>query len=463
MGDFTVFGCGSVRYMAIENGGYQEMKSATVMKDCEQFSQGNLLQFDYSGNFRVLRMDFYNQAVIGEALRSDYPSADKTHLEKYNHDHLALANGAPELSSLETNSDAEGNVTAVWAAGTDDEFVHHYVLTLKQEGAADKSWKYLADFYLHPQTSQMKKEWSHSLGVLAEGSYTLELKAYDSWDRESNVLSKSFTVGSATEVIYKWKNDEAGSETYAGGDGTVQSDWLTYENGTVSWTANTGGIPREAELSLPNGCSFRIRQLSVSDFMGNWTLKSKRFNPNGTLGGTTGTDATNATDLVFGEPVSTESLAHVSNVGIKGLYLEAVLDACVEIDYDAKSVRLGLLLDRRKAQAAGNGSYMCFLPECANKNFSWGDYNFAPKAGEFSTTDYDWLWFSCDETLKTFKYIFRPDGQLTANGSYGICGISCVKGTGEDPATLSTGKNYDVIYQANYNSSDSEGLSFVRK
>ena len=64
--------------MAIEAAGYEDMSSTTVMKDCNEFSQGNLLQFDKNGNMRVLRMDFYNNAVIGEALTAQYPDREKS-------------------------------------------------------------------------------------------------------------------------------------------------------------------------------------------------------------------------------------------------------------------------------------------------------------------------------------------------------------------------------------------------
>lgn len=86
--------------MALENGKYEDMSSATVMQDCNDFSQGNLLQFDASGNMRVLRMDFYNKDVIGEPIVSSYPTSDKGHLTKYNHTTLSLANAAPSLSTL---------------------------------------------------------------------------------------------------------------------------------------------------------------------------------------------------------------------------------------------------------------------------------------------------------------------------------------------------------------------------
>ena len=67
-GDFTALGCGSVRYMALEAGKYEYMAGQTTMKDMNEFSQGNLVQFDRKGNMRILRMDFYNGSVIGEPL-----------------------------------------------------------------------------------------------------------------------------------------------------------------------------------------------------------------------------------------------------------------------------------------------------------------------------------------------------------------------------------------------------------
>ena len=42
-GSFTALGCASVRYMALEAGGYEDMAGQTVMKDKDEFSQGNLI------------------------------------------------------------------------------------------------------------------------------------------------------------------------------------------------------------------------------------------------------------------------------------------------------------------------------------------------------------------------------------------------------------------------------------
>lgn len=465
-GDFSVFGCASVRYMALENGKYEDMSSATVMKDCNDFSQGNLLQFDASGNMRVLRMDFYNKDVIGEPIVSSYPTSDKGHLTKYNHTTLSLANAAPSLSTLNVDV-TDGIATAKWAAGTDDEFVHHYVLTLKKGGAVVTTMKILADFYKSAKTSGMRKEWTRSLGNVTDGTYELTLEAFDSWDAAAKPLKKTFQVGSTSNSL--WTNDEAGSKSVSGGSGNASEDWLTYSNGTLSWTVNTTGKPRTAKITLPDATEYSVTQISADDFKGGWTLYSKRFNPNGTVSGSNNKDAkenvANTSAVTFGDPLKKETLKDASgseytnNLGIKGLYLESVLDACVEIDYEGKAVRFGVFFDRRSAQKAGDGKFCAYIPECSGKNI-WGDYNFAPGDKAFSDTNYEWLWFKVSGDLKTMKYQYYSAGQKTSNGKYYVCGISIPKATSADKSTISG--SYDVIYQANYNSSNDDGMYFKR-
>lgn len=461
-GDFTVFGCGSVRYMAIENGKYEDMSSATVMKDCNDFSQGNLLQFDASGNMRVLRMDFYNKDVIGEPIVSSYPTSDKGHLTKYNHTTLSLANAAPSLSTLNVDV-TDGIATAKWAAGTDDEFVHHYVLTLKKGGAVVTTMKILADFYKSAKTSGMRKEWTRSLGKVTDGTYELTLEAFDSWDAAAKPLKKTFQVGSTSNSL--WTNDEAGSKSVSGGSGNASEDWLTYSNGTLSWTANTTGKPRTAKITLPDATEYSVTQISADDFKGGWTLYSKLFDPNKTLG--KGNTLGYASSLTLGEPLKTEKLKdasgteHTNNLGVKGLYFNAVMDAVVEIDYAGQSVNFGVFLDRRAALDAGGGRFVSFLPEL-NQTSGWaaGKYVFAPGAGVFSASDYEWLWFSVSKDFNTLRYVFKDKGQKTSKGNHYICGISCVKATLTSATTLAS--DYDVIYQANFNSSDTDGMYFKR-
>ena len=458
-GDFSVFGCASVRYMAIENGKYEGVtKIPTVMQDSDDFSQGNLLQFDASGNMRVLRMDFWNKDVIGEPIVSSYPTSDKSHLAKYNHTTRSLANAAPSLSTLNVDV-TDGVATAKWAAGTDDEFVHHYVLTLKKGGTVVTTKKILADFYKSAKTSGMRKEWTRSLGNLENGAYELTLEAYDSWDASAEPLKKTFQVGAVTNGV--WTDDKAGGKTVSGGSGSVTNDWLTYSDGKVSWTANTTGRPRTAKITLPDATEYSVTQISVEDFKGGWTLNSQLFDNNKTLG--KGKVLKDQTSVTFGKPLLGETLtddsgiSHVNNLGVKGLYFDSVLDAAVEIDYEAKSVRFGVFLDRRSAQLAKAGSYCVYIPE-GNTTLTWdkNSYNFAPS--DFSSNNYCWLWFKVSDDFSTMRYVYHNSGQKV--GKYYICGISIVKAASSANSTIESA--YDVIYQANYGKENAPGMYFTR-
>lgn len=477
-GDFTVFGCGSVRYMAIENGKYEDMSSATVMKDCNDFSQGNLLQFDASGNMRVLRMDFYNKDVIGEPIVSSYPTSDKGYLTKYNHTTLSLANAAPSLSTLNVDV-TDGIATAKWAAGTDDEFVHHYVLTLKKGAAVVTTMKLLADFYKSAKTSGMRKEWTRSLGNVTDGTYELTLEAFDSWDAAAKPLKKTFQVGSTSNSL--WTNDEAGSKSVSGGSGNASEDWLTYSNGTLSWTANTTGKPRTATITLPDGTAYSVTQISVEDFKGEYTLTSKMFNNEGSKA--VATDK-KVIDVTIGGALKGETLkdgtgaSHTNNLGIDGLYHKGLIaEAAVEIDYEAKSVRFGVFTDARKAQkdpspVDASAPYVAFLPEMC-KTWTPGSFK-APwyfNTPDLGDPDYEWIWFDVNSSFTTFSYTPAKAQTLSTSNPKGygpyIIGISVVSFKAEDVTAANSkfGSNltgYNYVYQFNVDNGNI-GVVFNRK
>lgn len=186
---FTSFGCASVTYMAIENGGYENMSSATVMKDAAQVSQGLMVQIDENGNMRVTRMDFQNDKTIQEPWELPAPSADGAHLTHYGKDR-AESNVAPVLPELnvvmgKTTSIGKQQVTLEFAKAEDDFFAHHYVITLnnKTTGTKIRTLKILADFYLHAQIEDMKATYTQNLGYLDPGvEYEVIVEVYDSWD-----------------------------------------------------------------------------------------------------------------------------------------------------------------------------------------------------------------------------------------------------------------------------------------
>ena len=207
--DFTSLGCGSVRYMAIENGGYTNMKSGTVMNDCDEFSQGFLVQVDENGNVRLNRMDFYNETTIGEAWEVSHPVSDNSHLSAYPYTR-AEKNTAPvfpeDAITIEYGSkSASGKIktTIKFKSAMDDEFAHHYILSFgTTKVTVKKTVKILADFYRHGDPADMKKEWEYSMGTLTPGSeYEVSVIAVDSWGAKSEKITKVFTVeeGKPTE------------------------------------------------------------------------------------------------------------------------------------------------------------------------------------------------------------------------------------------------------------------------
>lgn len=194
-GTFTAFGCGSVRYMAIEDGGYEYMSGKTVMKDAGEFSQGLLIQFDRHRNMRATRMDFYHDSTIGEPWIVPAPKRDGSHLLKWSHETRKKANTAPVMSGELDVVVEDSDVSVTFPSAVDDEFAHHYVVTLSDtDGNEISVKKILADFYKVDDPEDMKTGWTVPFGPLPAGSYKISVKAVDSWDAESGCLSREFTL-----------------------------------------------------------------------------------------------------------------------------------------------------------------------------------------------------------------------------------------------------------------------------
>lgn len=196
---FTSLGCGSVNYMAIEDGGYVNMASATTMKDKYEFSQGLLCEIDENGNMRINRMDFYNKTTIDTPWEISYPTSDGAHLKKYGKDRgFPENNVAPTLSEIGVTlieSDEKGQIATVeFAAAKDDEFAHHYTLELKNASTDEtlKTVKILSDFYRVRIPAEMKKTFSQRIRLPDADEYKLILTAYDSWGAASEPISHTF-------------------------------------------------------------------------------------------------------------------------------------------------------------------------------------------------------------------------------------------------------------------------------
>lgn len=417
-GKWTALGCGSTRYMAIEPAGWEGISSTpTVMNDANNFSQGYLVQFDVNGNMRIVKMDFFNNGTIGEPYVMQYPDAAGANLAKYNNVTRKAANQAPTMSTIEAKDVKDTDAASVtFAAGKDDEFVHHYIVTLSKAGNVVATKKILADFYLHPNTSEMKSSWTYGFGALESGQYTVSVVAVDSWDAESAPVTATFNCGDVTpsEKVDKWVDDAAGSQAIsASGTPTGGDGWLTYADGKVSWTANTTGHPRTSILTFENGSSFKLTQIAPADFKGGWKFTSKIF---AGAGASAKAADPGVMSVTFVDPLKPATLKdvdgveHTNNIGLKGLFFDTILDACVDINYEAETARIGFFLDARDGSGqAVNGKYAAYIPGIATRtDKAWASpWQYAET--ELGDPDYVWFWFTISEDFNTIMYTNRTE------------------------------------------------------
>lgn len=452
-GKWTALGCGSTRYMAIEPAGWEGISSTpTVMNDANNFSQGYLVQFDVNGNMRIVKMDFFNNGTIGEPYVMQYPDAAGANLAKYNNVTRKAANQAPTMSTIEAKDVKDNEAASVtFAAGKDDEFVHHYVITLSKGGNVVATKKILADFYLHPNTSEMKSSWTYGFGTLSEsGQYTVSVVAVDSWDAESAPVTATFNCGDVTpsEKVELWEDDKSGSRELSGpvadnGKTAGVGGWLSYKDGVASWTENTTGAPRTATLELSNGSKITVNQVEAKDLAGNYTFYNYSFMATGV----SNTKIVNndkrqhETTVEFKAVENPEILnGHVHNLDLVGLYLDFAVPASLEIVDGTPVIYTYMSLDYQKVS---NGSEVACITELTNTT-GYGKGYFAPLKFGVDGCNHAWIGWGVDDIFGSPKFGLGTGAQrLVSEGMY-CCGFSFVtKGYKEG--------GYSTIYQFNYN------------
>lgn len=253
---------------------------------------------------------------------------------------------------------------------------------------------------------------------------------------------KAYTVErSVTKVSMetKWIADEAGSVEFPnGGAAAVTEGFLSYADGKISWTKNETGKPRSAKIVFANGSTFEALQIGPADFKGAWTFTTKVFAQAGSFVPTK--DPYTFGDVTLGEPRNTEALVapdgktYTNNIGVKGLFFDTVLDACLDIDYEAKTLRMGLFLDTRDGIGQQvNGKYATYFPGLATKSATaWGKPWLYTET-DLGDPDYVWMWFKISEDFNTIIYQNRTtaDVELQTLTQYGstinqICGFGVV-------------------------------------
>lgn len=452
-GKWTALGCGSTRYMAIEPAGWEGVSNTpTVMNDANNFSQGYLVQFDVNGNMRIVKMDFFNNGTIGEPYVMQYPDAAGANLAKYNNVTRKAANQAPTMSTIEAKDVKEAETASVtFAAGKDDEFVHHYVVTLSKGGSVVATKKILADFYLHPNTSGMKSSWTVDFGTLSEsGQYTVSVVAVDSWDAESAPVTATFNCGDVTpaEKVELWENDKAGSRELSGTDAdngktAGVGGWLSYKGGVASWAENTTGAPRTATLELSNGSKITVNQVEAKDLAGNYTFYNNSFYASGVSDTKVIGTRVHETLVVFKTVENPQTInGHLHNLDLVGLYLDFVVPVSFEIVNGTPMLYTYMSLDYQKVS---DGSEMACITELTNSTTYSAGY-FAPLKFGVGDCNYAWVGWGLDDLFGTPKFGIGTPSQRLVSGDLYCCGFSFViKGYAE-------GK-YKTIYQFNYNNS----------
>lgn len=453
-GKWTALGCGSTRYMAIEPAGWEGISSTpTVMNDANNFSQGYLVQFDVNGNMRIVKMDFFNNGTIGEPYVMQYPDAAGANLAKYNNVTRKAANQAPTMSTIEAKDVKDTDAASVtFAAGKDDEFVHHYIVTLSKAGNVVATKKILADFYLHPNTSEMKSSWTYGFGALESGQYTVSVVAVDSWDAESAPVTATFNCGDVTpsEKVELWENDKAGSRELSGpvadnGKTAGVGGWLSYKDGVASWTENTTGAPRTATLELSNGSKITVNQVEAKDLAGNYTFYNYSFKTTGVSNTTivNQNGRQHETAVEFKTVASPETInGHVHNLDLVGLYLDFAVPASFEIVNGTPVLYTYMSLDYQKVS---NGTEVACITQLTN-TVTYGSHNFAPLKFGVNDCNYAWIGWGLYDVFGTPKFgLGTGDQRLVSTGMY-CCGFSfVVRGYAVD--------KYATIYQFNYNNS----------
>lgn len=259
----------------------------------------------------------------------------------------------------------------------------------------------------------------------------------------SIVAGKVYTVERAVTKVSmetKWIADEAGSVEFPnGGADAVTEGFLSYADGKISWTKNETGKPRSAKLVFANGSTFEALQIGPADFKGAWTFTTKVFAQAGSF--VPAKDPYTFGDVTLGEPRNTEALVapdgktYTNNIGVKGLFFDTVLDACLDIDYEAKTLRMGLFLDTRDGIGQQvNGKYATYFPGLATKSATaWGKPWLYTET-ELGDPDYVWMWFKISEDFNTIIYQNRTtaDVELQTLTQYSdksmnqICGFGVV-------------------------------------
>lgn len=287
----------------------------------------------------------------------------------------------------------------------------------------------------------------------------------------------------AAETQKIWVNDNEQDVATVSGTGDTDTDWLTVAGGKIHAKANETGAPRTGTITV-DGVPYEITQVDAKDFKGNYTFTTKvfayanRFKP---------AADPSSWDVTFTEPRKAVTLTdadgktkHTNNIGIKGLCHDAIMDACIEIDYAQRTAKLGLFFDARDGEGqlvSALNKYVAFVPElCTRSAAAWGaPYVFSET--ELGDPDYAWAWYTVSADMKTISYVNRVNNnvefstvsQYNSKINY-ICGITIVTSPTNvfdhstvNPNAGNFNNNNGTINIYQVNAKGKPGTTFVRK
>lgn len=289
----------------------------------------------------------------------------------------------------------------------------------------------------------------------------------------SIVAGKVYTVErtlAKVSMASQWISDEAGSVDFPdGGSVAVTEGFLSYANGKISWTKNETGKPRSAKLIFANGSTFEAVQIGPDSFKGDWSFTTKIFASTGASAKAADPGVMSVTFVDPLKPVTlkdVDGVEHTNNIGLKGLFFDTILDACVDINYEAKTVRIGFFLDARDGSGqAVNGKYAAYVPGIATRTDKAWSSPWQYAETELGDPDYVWFWFSVSEDFNTIQYTNRTENtpvefqtltQYLNKTMNQICAISVVLSDTNvfNHSTVSTTGNkgigvYSNVFQCN--------------
>lgn len=192
---FTSVGTGAVRYLGIETDGFTKIPAPTWVPDSLALSQGLLIELPPDRTVRIHRLNFAKNAEIGTPWVLDAPQADGSHLSRYSRARGDRAHNQPPVLSDFTLTSENNKLILRFPLAKDDEFTHHFVVSFGEPDGVCRRRRVVTDFYSVCQTSEMKPDYETVIENFEYGkTYFVSLTAFDSWDAQSQTVTKQITL-----------------------------------------------------------------------------------------------------------------------------------------------------------------------------------------------------------------------------------------------------------------------------